>query len=398
MFGLPLRLTLLLWIGGAASTQGEVLSSATVSGEAGQALLLGCNVTTATGDSVHQVRWLDSRDKLLLAYQPRTPIHISHQERKVELAAWQKDASYISMANVQPEDEGCYRCVFDVFPAGSQEGVTCVSVTVRVHQDGNKTAVSGKPATLSCRYSLPGRVLQVLWKKMADQGGGITVASYSRGHYNVDETLQGRLSLSKSLGHTRLLFQTVTMDDEACYTCEFHTFPDGTRRGTACFSVYVLPEVKVTRTTSSSGVAAANCTARSRPAAELAWDVGGYNQSLNTSFVTLDSEGDGTTTVTSTLLLSPGQLAERPVRCIVRHRGLEEPLSVSPNDTTASPVTTVIIGLLCSLVAVLILVSLCVYHRGQSFKGTFHSRGCLTSSSPSFLFTPSSSGKCDGGF
>lgn len=66
----------------------------------------------------------------------------------------------------------------------------------------------------------------------------MTLASYSQDHYNVEETLQGRLSLSKSLGDTQLVFQTVTTEDEACYTCEFHTFPDGTRRGTTCLSVY----------------------------------------------------------------------------------------------------------------------------------------------------------------
>ncbi|XP_077369849.1 OX-2 membrane glycoprotein [Festucalex cinctus] len=368
MFGFPLRLTLLLWIGGTASTQGEVLSSATVNGEAGQPLLLGCNVTMATGDSVHQVRWLDSRDKLLLAYRHGTPTsHISHREPNVRLAAWQKDASYINITKILPEDEGCYRCAFDIFPAGSQEGVTCVSVTVRVHQDNNKMAVSGKPANLSCRYSLPERVHQVLWKKTTEQGGGVTVASRSRDHYDVEETLRRRLSLSeKSLGDTRLLFQTVTIQDEACYTCEFHTFPDGTRKGTTCLSVYVLPEVKVSHATSSSGVTEANCTARSRPAAEVAWNVGGNKQSLNTSLVSVHSDDDGITTVTSTLLLTPEQLAERSIQCVVRHQGLEEPRYVSLNNTAVSP-TTVIVSLLCSLLAVLILVSLCVYHRGKFF-------------------------------
>lgn len=99
-----------------------------MSAEANQPLQLGCNVTMAMGDSVHQVRWL-RKNKLLLAYQPNAPIHISHQEPNMKLASWQKNSSYITITKVRPEDEGCYRCIFDVFPTGSQEGVTCVSVT-----------------------------------------------------------------------------------------------------------------------------------------------------------------------------------------------------------------------------------------------------------------------------
>ncbi|XP_057682037.1 uncharacterized protein LOC130909490 isoform X2 [Corythoichthys intestinalis] len=310
MFGLPLRLTLLLWLGRTPSTRGKVISSTTVNGEAGQPLILSCNVSMAMGDSVHQVRWLDRHNKLLLAYQHRGTIHVSHKAPNVQLVSWQKGSSYINITRVQPEDEGCYRCVFDIFPTGSQEGSTCISVTTSVHQEGNKKAVRGKPTSLSCWYSLPERVLQVLWKKTAGQDGSITVASYSRSHYNV-----------------------VTIQDEACYTCEFHTFPDGRKSATNCLSVYVLPDVKVTHVTSSSGVTEANCTSQSRPAAEITWSIGGNNQTLNTSLATLHSEDDGITTVTNTLLLPSGLLGKQSVQCIVHHQGLEEPLSVSLDST-----------------------------------------------------------------
>ncbi|XP_077586540.1 uncharacterized protein LOC144205809 [Stigmatopora nigra] len=200
-----------------------------------------------------------------------------------------------------------------------------------VHQDGNKVAVRGEPATLSCWYSLPERVLQVLWKKKAEWGGSITVASYSQSHYNVDAGLESRLSLSKSLGDTRLSFHAVTVQDDTCYICEFHTFPDGRRSGTACLSVYVLPEVKVAHVTLSSGVTEANCSSQSRPAAEITWRIGANNQSLNTSLVTRYSESERITTVTNTLLLPPGLFSAETVQCVVHHQGLENPLFVSLN-------------------------------------------------------------------
>nr|XP_057908422.1 poliovirus receptor homolog isoform X2 [Doryrhamphus excisus] len=327
-----LRLTLLLWIGGTSSTQGEVIPSSALNAEAGKPVLLGCNVTTATGDSVHQVRWLDRHNKLLLAYEERAAVRISHRSPGVQLAASNKDSSYITITRVLPEDEGCYRCIFDVFPKGSQEGSACVTVTAKVHLDGNKTALSGKPSTLSCWYSLPERVQQVLWKKTVQRGHTITVAAYSKqGHYNIQEALKSRLSLTRSLDDTRLGFQAVAIEDEACYTCEFNTYPDGTRSATACLSVYVLPEAKVTHVTSSSGVTEANCTARSRPAANITWRIGEDNQSVESSLVSLADEVDGTTTVTSTLHLQSGVLTEMSVQCIVQHQGLEKALTVSLN-------------------------------------------------------------------
>lgn len=102
---------------------------------------------------------------------------------------------------------------------------------------GNKTATSGKPVALSCSYSLPERVQQVLWKKTAEQGDTTTVASYSRHGHNIEEMYQGRVSLSRSLSDTQLAIQKVRTEDEACYTCVFNTYPDGTRSGTACLSV-----------------------------------------------------------------------------------------------------------------------------------------------------------------
>ncbi len=99
--------------------------------------------------------------------------------------------------------------------------------------------MSGRPVTLSCWYSLPERVSQVLWRKTAEQGDTTPVASYAKnGHQSIVEQFVGRVDLSRSLGDTQLTVQAVRTEDEACYTCEFHTYPDGTKSATACLSVY----------------------------------------------------------------------------------------------------------------------------------------------------------------
>ncbi|KAM3585413.1 uncharacterized protein V6R79_017172 [Siganus canaliculatus] len=356
MCGPALPLCLLLWI--VSSTRGEVMAPSSLSAEAGRSLLLGCNVTVATDAAVRQVRWLDEHNRMLLAYQQTVPLLISHQDANVQLVASHNDASYITIKRVGSDNEGCYRCVFDVYPSGQQEGQTCVSVTGNVRLDGNKTAVSGQQTTLSCWYSLPERVRQVLWTKTAEQGDTTSVASYAKtGHQSVAEQFKGRVSLSRSLGDTQLTIRPISMEDEACYTCEFHTYPDGAKSATACLSVYVLPKPEVSHVTLSSGFTEANCTTQSRPAAEITWDIGGDNRTLGPAIVSTYEQGDGTTVVTSTMLFQSGLLAEVPVKCIVHHPGLNKPLTVSLN-TNMSPATVILLSV-CGVAAVLLLC-LCV--------------------------------------
>ncbi|XP_072246721.1 nectin 1a-like isoform X1 [Leuresthes tenuis] len=355
MCGPAFPLCLLLWIVGAKvlTAGGEVIAPASLTAEAGHPLLLSCNITTTAGDTVHQVRWINEQSKPLLVYQQTVPVHISHQEPNVQLTASHNNASYITINRVKPADGGCYRCIFDVFPRGQQEGSTCISVTGKVHLEGNRTAISGKPVTLSCWYSLPERVRQVLWRKTAEQGDTTTVASSSKHSHNTEEQYKGRVSLSRTLGDTQLTIQTVRTEDEACYTCEFHTYPDGTRSATACLSVYVLPKPEVSHVTSSPGVTEANCTAQSRPAAEITWDVGVDNRTLGPPISSAFEQGDGTTMVTSTLLFQSALLSDVSVKCIVHHQGLTKPLTL-PLNTSVQPVMIILISV-CGVAAVLLL-------------------------------------------
>ncbi|XP_056157359.1 OX-2 membrane glycoprotein-like [Lampris incognitus] len=360
MWGSALSLCLLLWIEGIiiSTIQGEVMAPASVSAEAGRPFTLGCNITVGTQDKVRQVRWLNRYGQVLLAYELGVPVRITTHQPGVQLNTSHNDASAITIRKVRPVDEGCYQCIFDVYPSGLQKGNTCLNVTVNVGMEGNKTAVSGKMVTLSCWYSLPERVKQILWRKTAEQGDTTTVASYAKhGRAIMEEPYLGRVSLSRSLGDTQLTIQPVNPEDEGCYTCEFHTYPEGTRRATACLSVYVLPKPEVAYVTASSGVIEANCTTRSRPAAEITWNVGGDNRTLGPPISSSYEQGDGTTLVTSTLLLQSGLLNELSVKCIVHHQGLEKPMSVSLN-TNVGPALVILISV-CGVAAILLLC-LCV--------------------------------------
>lgn len=96
--------------------------------------------------------------------------------------------------------------------------------------------------------------------------------------------------------------------------------------------------------TSSSGYTEANCTAQSRPAAEITWDFGGDNRTLGPPISSAYEQGDGTTIVTSTLIFQSGLLNDRTVKCIVDHKGLAKPLTVSLNTNSEELMNPLPIG------------------------------------------------------
>uniref|UniRef100_A0A8C6UP03 Zgc:172122 n=1 Tax=Neogobius melanostomus TaxID=47308 RepID=A0A8C6UP03_9GOBI len=348
----PLCLLLLGFVLSAVSrTSGVVITPLAPTVEVGQPLNFSCALTTSAGDTIHQVRWLNPHKQTVLAYVPRLPAHISVQDPNVQLQSSHRGISDITIKTVRPEDEGCFHCIFDIYPKGQQEGKACITVTGKVDHKGNKTAIAGKPTTLSCLYTLPEKVHQVLWRKTTERGERTTVGSYSKyGHQSIGDTFLNRVTLNKDMGDSQLTIQEVKMEDEACYTCEFHTYPDGTRSAVVCLSVYVLPKPDVSYVTLPTGVIEANCSAQSKPSAQITWDVGGDNRTLGPPVFSSHNQSDGTTTVTSTVLLRAGALSD--VQCIVHHSALDKPLSVPL--TNVSPATVVLL-VVSSVVAVLLL-------------------------------------------
>ncbi|XP_028836711.1 OX-2 membrane glycoprotein [Denticeps clupeoides] len=349
-----LRLCLLLML--VSRLEGEVVAPSHVHAVAGLPFIMGCNVTIASGQSLKQVRWQDSHGRTILSYLASTPSTVTGVGR-VELATFHSHTSAITIKRATLQDEGCYHCIFDIYPTGAQEGKTCLSVTARVDLEGNKTVVSGTSASLSCKYGLAERVRQVLWSKTAEQGDTTTVASFIRHSRPViQDAYQGHVSLSRSLGETRLFLKPVSTEDEGCYTCEFHTYPDGAKSATACISVYVLPKPEVSHVPVSPGIVEVNCTTVSRPASEITWNVEGDNRTVGPSVSSYFEQGDGTTLVIGTILVQERLFEDKTIKCLVRHQGLESRLAVAVNKIRRTHIILII--MVC--VAVLLLLCLCV--------------------------------------
>ncbi|XP_076858736.1 nectin-3 [Brachyhypopomus gauderio] len=316
---------------------------------------LTCTLQKARGETLKQVRWLDMRNETLVSYVPGDLTSVSGQQH-VQVVAGARDASTVNIDRVSHRDEGCYTCIFDVYPSGSKEGKTCLTVTASVSHDGNKTMVSGKEATLTCRYGLPEKVHQILWKKIKDRNSFQEVASYAkRSDPMIEESFADRLHLTHSLSDSRLTLWPVRTEDEGCYICEFHTYPDGMKSATACLTVFVLPKPQVSYKTMSPGVIEANCTAVARPKAEIVWNVEGNDRTLGAPTTVATMQDDGTTLVISTLRMNATLLKDVSVKCLVHHKGLESAIAVSMNTKIGTA-----LAILISVTAVAFLLVLCL--------------------------------------
>ncbi len=107
---------------------GRVSAPIRVEASVEQPFTLSCTLVKARGESVHQIRWLDVQNQTLITYQPGEKDSVSGQQH-VELASSPRDASAITIKRVSYRDEGCYTCIFDLYPKGSREGQTCLTVT-----------------------------------------------------------------------------------------------------------------------------------------------------------------------------------------------------------------------------------------------------------------------------
>ncbi|XP_066497392.1 OX-2 membrane glycoprotein [Hoplias malabaricus] len=321
-----------------------------------QPFTLTCSLAKTKLESVKQVRWLDMQNQTLISYVLGDPHSVSGQQH-VELGTGARDTSNVIIKRVSHRDEGCYTCIFDVIPTGSKEGHTCLTVTASVIQGGNKTAVSGKQVSLSCRYGLPQKVEQVLWKKL-DRAEAREVASYAKhADPSIYEEYAERARLTRSLSDSQLTLWSVRTADEACYTCEFHTYPEGTKSATTCLTVFVLPKPQVSYKTTSPGVIEANCTAVARPRPEIVWNVEGDNRTLGPPVLEATPQEDGTTLVISTLTVRAGLLKDISVKCLVHHKGLESAIAVSMN-TKIGKALAILISV--TAVAFLLVICLCI--------------------------------------
>ncbi|XP_015352212.1 nectin-2 isoform X3 [Marmota marmota marmota] len=177
------------------------------------------------------------------------------------------------------------------------------------------------------------RISQVTWQRLDAAAVAAFHPSYGV-HYPSPQSSKERLSFVRAgqgtkadLWDATLAFQGLMVEDEGNYTCEFATFPNGTRRGVTWLKVIAEPQNRAEArevTFSLEPMPVARCVSLGgRPPARITW------------ISTLEGEArdsqepgplPGTVTVTSRYTSVPlGQVDGVTITCKVEHETLEEP-------------------------------------------------------------------------
>ncbi|XP_021590859.1 nectin-2 isoform X2 [Ictidomys tridecemlineatus] len=178
------------------------------------------------------------------------------------------------------------------------------------------------------------RISQVTWQRLDAAAVAAFHPSYGV-HYPSPQSSKERLSFVRAgqgakadLWDATLAFQGLMVEDEGNYTCEFATFPNGTRRGVTWLKVIAQPQNRAEAqevTFSLEPMPVARCVSSGgRPPARITW------------ISTLEGEAresqepgpsPGTVTVTSRYTSVPlGQVDGVTITCKVEHETLEEPV------------------------------------------------------------------------
>ncbi|XP_018101349.1 OX-2 membrane glycoprotein isoform X2 [Xenopus laevis] len=98
---------------------------------------LNLNINSPDSSDVLQVTWSKQSGDFAGTIATSSRTHGQrflgpYSNRKVQFSEVTQDLSAITISSVTPGDQGCFQCIFSVYPLGSIMGSICLNVTVRI--------------------------------------------------------------------------------------------------------------------------------------------------------------------------------------------------------------------------------------------------------------------------
>ncbi|XP_012666603.1 poliovirus receptor [Otolemur garnettii] len=219
--------------------------------------------------------------------------------------------------------------------------------TVRVQAPAQVHGLLGDSVTLPCHLQPLGpgmQVTQVTWmrQELAGQPSSLAVFHPARGPWYSDPGRLEFVAKSPDLLNASLVVSQLRVEDEANYTCQFATFPQGSSSNSTWLRVLVQPQntaepwMEPPSLFTSEPVPVARCMSTGgRPAAQITWS-SYLNGTVNNSQIA--GPLPGTFTVISFLTVVPSsQVDGKNITCRVDHESFKEPRVLPVNLTVFYP-------------------------------------------------------------
>ncbi|KAM5179756.1 OX-2 membrane glycoprotein-like [Mantella aurantiaca] len=157
-------------------------------------------------------------------------------ENRLNVSTAGLNMTAITIYKTGMEDEGCYACVFNVFPEGAKEGRVCLSITGEVLIEKNHQVKLGDAITLKCYLRNPEDIRQISWEK-----NGQNIGIYKNGATKMEPPFQNTMGLGMESRHvSALTIRKAAAGDAGEYKCVFNIFPKGSTDGTTILHVHGL--------------------------------------------------------------------------------------------------------------------------------------------------------------
>ncbi|XP_075118600.1 OX-2 membrane glycoprotein-like [Leptodactylus fuscus] len=197
-------LLVLLW----SSVQG-----ATVKNNPKEAVTIGGNVTLQCQliieePNVIQITWQKETGNFTGAVATISKVYGQkligyYSNRTKHSASNSPDVSAISISNVTPEDEGCFKCIFNLFPSGATTGTICLEVyeptilepNLEVLEIDNRD-IADKLYTVTCSVNTGKPTPNITW--ILPGNLNITPETHTTRHLNETETVTSNFTLPLS--------------------------------------------------------------------------------------------------------------------------------------------------------------------------------------------------------
>ncbi|XP_073473415.1 CD226 antigen-like isoform X2 [Aquarana catesbeiana] len=224
----------------------ERVQTENVRAEFGESATLTCLLQAS--NEVLQVTWKrigkDSETKLATYTKEKGAKVDKPYDDRLNVSMLGLNRTAITIYKAGLEDEGCYVCVFNIFPTGAEEGRVCLKISGEALIEKNHKVKVGDAVTMRCYLRSPENVTQVSWEKNKEN-----IGIYRAGPPKIEEKFRKTVHLCRESPHvSALTILKAAVSDEGEYKCLFNSFPIGSTQGTTklhvhSFANHLQPEI-----------------------------------------------------------------------------------------------------------------------------------------------------------
>ncbi|XP_039599594.1 LOW QUALITY PROTEIN: OX-2 membrane glycoprotein [Polypterus senegalus] len=345
-------------------SQGEVITDGNITAYLDKNRSITCKLSKISTSSNPQFRWERLQEGTIAHYYDGKVVITDAYKDRLNLSLIATNQFMITYHPLKDNDSGCYLCNFDVYPTGFQSGEVCITLLAEVKSTGNVTINLGKPATVSCSYEFPDQVIQVLWNKYLQENKMEIIASHNK-YYpsNIPYKYKDKIFFYSSGKTSKVVFKALSLQDEACYMCEYNLYPYGTKSISSCITVLVPPKYNSNYELLLDGFYQLNCSAFGKPAPIVRWNMTDGDIIKNVTYIT-EMFDNGTTLVISRGFGAAAIFNERRIVCIIDHPSLTSPITVEIKENGSSALLiAVMIGTAVLIICLCICMWKCLVHQ-----------------------------------